>query len=216
MTIKLGGDTMDIGQREDMLYLLKTFADEQRLKLLVLLNTKEYNVTEMAKALELSEPTISHHLTRMHAVGLLRLRMDGNQRFYSLNPDRLAVFKKYMAEIEVAPVQTPAKVSDNAWIEALPWSEEDKKVLRDYTFNGRIPNLPNKEKRFLVVLRWLATKFEPGVRYAEKQVNTILSAVNEDYALLRRSLVEYGFMRRERGGGDYWLVPEEETIPSGQ
>lgn len=42
---------MDIGQREDMLYLLKTFADEQRLKLLVLLNTKEYNVTEMAKRL---------------------------------------------------------------------------------------------------------------------------------------------------------------------
>jgi hypothetical protein len=48
------------------------------------------------------------------------------------------------------------------------------------------------------------------VRYTEKQINALLTEVHPDYATLRRSLVEYGFMRRERGGGDYWLTPENE------
>ncbi len=27
---------------------------------------------------------------------------------------------------------------------------------------------------------------------------------------LRRNLIEFGFLRRERGGGRYWVAPEEE------
>jgi hypothetical protein len=91
--------------------------------------------------------------------------------------------------------------------------EADKKVLRTYLVGRRLTQFPNREKRWLVILRWLVTLFEPGVRYTEREVNTILTAVHEDYALMRRDLVEYGFMRRERGGGDYWLAPENETAP---
>jgi hypothetical protein len=42
-------------------------------------------------------------------------------------------------------------------------------------------------------------------------VYAILLEVHSDYASLRRYLIDYGYMRRERGGSNYWLTPEHET-----
>lgn len=206
---------MTPGEQQDFLHLLKTLADEQRLTMVQLMNERERTVSEMAELLKLSDPTVSHHVTKLHSAGLLRLRMAGNQRFYSLNSDRLNRFKAYAAEIEALPTPYDDEHSDSAWIDALDWNAEDKKILRDSTFNGRLIKLPSKEKKMLVIMRWLASKFEPGAHYTEKEVNAILTKVHQDYATLRRNLVEYGFMRRERGGGDYWLTPENETIDMG-
>ena len=41
--------------------------------------------------------------------------------------------------------------------------------------------------------------------YSEKEVNKILSRVYEDYVLLRRYLIEYGFLDRTRDGAVYFL-----------
>jgi hypothetical protein len=202
---------MDKGQYEDILQLLKAVADENRLKMIGLMSERAYTVSEMATVFDLTEPTVSHHVSKLHGVGLLRLRMEGNQRFYSINEKRLATFKAYVGEIEKRPTETEKVKSDTAWIEALDWSESDKKVLRDCTVNGKMPTIPAKTAKFMVILRWLATKFEPGRHYTEKQVNAILLEANEDFATLRRSLIDYGYMRRERGGGDYWLTPENES-----
>lgn len=201
---------MNIAQREDLLLLLKTLADEQRLTMIGLMNKTERNVSEMAELLKLSDPTVSHHVSKMHSAGLLRLRMAGNQRFYSINLDRLAKFKAYAAEIENLPTEAPLEESDDTWIDVLDWDAEDKKVLKEYTRSGKLIQVPSKQKKWLVLLRWLATRFEPDTHYTEKQVNAILTQVHEDYATIRRDLVDYGFLRRERGGGDYWLAPENE------
>ena len=203
---------MDTAQRDDLLLLLKTLADEQRLTMVGYMSQRECTVTEMAGLLELSEPTISHHISKMHSAGLLRLRMAGNQRFYRVNEKRLQTFKHYAAEID-APISEPkSRESDQAWIDALDWNADDKKVLRDYTRDERLTQLPTKDKKLLVIMRWLVTKFEPGTRYTEKEVNMILTQFHEDFAALRRYLVDYGFMRRERGGSHYWLTPEDEKV----
>ncbi len=203
---------MDTGQYGDMLQLLKTVADENRLKMIGLMSERAYTVSEMAGIFDLTEPTVSHHVSKLHGAGLLRLRMEGNQRFYSLNAKRLETFKAYINEIEKQPTKTEKVQSDNSWVEALDWSESDKKVLRDYVVNGRLPNLPSKPAKWMIILRWLATKFQPGTQYTEKQVNTILGEANEDYATLRRYLVDFGFLRRERAGSTYWLTPDDEKI----
>lgn len=200
-------------QQQDLLRLLKAVGQEQRLTMVGLMANQERSVGELAELLELTEPTVSHHLSRLRETGLVRLRMDGNQRFYRLNRKRVEVFKRYAAAIDSPPTAPKAEAVDNSWIEALGWDEEDKKVLYTYTVNGRLQQIPKKRKRVLVILRWLATHFRPGERYSEQQVNEILTAVNEDYASLRRYLVEYGFMHRERGGGDYWLAPEDAGPP---
>jgi hypothetical protein len=201
---------MTVIDPRDLLVLLKALADEQRLTMIGLMMKEERNVGDLAELLKLSEPTISHHLSKMHSIGLLNQRVAGTQRFYRVNTSRMAVFKSYIASIESLALLPLDDSEGNAWINALDWDAADKKVLRDYTLNGRLTQMPTKEKKWLVVLRWLATKFEPNIRYSEKQVNAILTEVHDDYALMRRNLVEYGFMRRERGGGDYWLAEEED------
>ncbi|MBZ0305914.1 MAG: DUF2087 domain-containing protein [Anaerolineae bacterium] len=67
----------------------------------------------------------------------------------------------------------------------------------------------------LVILRWLATLFEADKLYTEPEINAILKAVYEsDHVTLRRELVDYGYLRRERGGGKYWLAPTDEAQPT--
>lgn len=62
--------------------------------------------------------------------------------------------------------------------------------------------MPAKRSRRLVVLDRVAQVFEPGRRYPEHEVNVMLQAFYDDYAALRRYLVDEGLMSRE--DGQYW------------
>jgi DNA-binding CsgD family transcriptional regulator len=70
---------------------------------------------------------------------------------------------------------------------------------------GPIAEFPAKEKRKLVILMQLAKRFAPDHRYTEKEVNQVLKAAWHDFATLRRYLIEYGFLDRERDGSAYWV-----------
>jgi len=107
-------------------------------------------------------------------------------------------------------------MDDKEWIKELDWSAEDQQVLRDYTFDRKLKTLPSKRKKTLVILRWLATLFEEGRMYTEAEVNEVLKSVYaKDYVSLRRDLIDTGYLRRERGGGNYWLSPAEENPAAG-
>lgn len=200
--------------RTYLLHMLKALADESRLTLLNLLHEGEHTVGDLAARIELSEPTVSHHLSKLRGVGLVNLRMAGNQRFYRINESKLADFKYMAARIEQLPAVPERVVSDNRWIDALDWDEADKQVLRDYTVNGRLRSLPvKKQKKTLVVLRWVATLFESDKLYTEPEVNTVLKSVYEpDFVSLRRDLIDFGYLRRERGGSKYWRTPADEGV----
>ncbi len=192
-----------------LLPFFKVMADENRLKIVALLNKREHRVGELAEILGLKEPTVSHHLSKLRALGLLNLRVDGNSHYYRLNHKMLERLSELVVKLEYLNYDTDKPVRD-AWIDDLDIGEEDRKVLRNFTSNGRIKQIPAKEKKLLVILRWLVDKFEPDVMYSEREVNEILVQYNPDYAQLRRDLVDFGFLRRERGGGKYWLTPEDE------
>ncbi|MBX3084281.1 MAG: metalloregulator ArsR/SmtB family transcription factor [Anaerolineae bacterium] len=202
--------------RKYLLETLKTLADDSRLTLLQLLHEQEYAVGDLAERVKLTEPTVSHHLSRLRESGLVLMRMVGNQRYYRVNEVGLARFKKLAGEIETLVDEPEAAPSNDSWIEALELNAEDKQVLLDHTTNGRLTHLPTKQKKTLVILRWLATLFQPDTLYTEPQVNTILKSVYEpDFVSLRRDLVDFGYLRRERGGGKYWLAPATQDAPEG-
>lgn len=193
-----------------LLDMLKTLADESRLTMLRLLHEREHAVGDLAARIELTEPTVSHHLARMREAGLVTLRMAGNQRFYRLNEAGLNTFKKLVGSIEQTPPAPSVEEFDNSWIDALGWDEEDLQVLRDYTSNKRLTSLPSKRKKLFVVLRWLASHFEADKLYTEPEVNAVLKAAYaHDFVSLRRDLVDFGYMRRERDGTKYWLGGKE-------
>lgn len=199
--------------RTYLLHMLKALADESRLTLLNLLSEGELTVGELAERVELSEPTVSHHLSKLRGIGFVSLRMAGNQRFYSINETKLGDFKHMAAQIERLPAVPQREASDNEWIDALDLDDADKQVLRDFTFNGRLRKLPVKsQKKTLVILRWVATLFEPGKMYTEPEVNVVLKSVYEaDFVSLRRDLIDFGYLRRELGGGKYWRTPADEN-----
>ncbi len=78
----------------------------------------------------------------------------------------------------------------------------DERVLRTFLVDGRLTTMGMRRDKRLVVLRYIATLFEPGVRYPEKDVNVTLRAFHDDYAALRRYLVDEGLLSRE--GNVYW------------
>lgn len=197
-------------QQTHILDFLKALADESRLNLLRILNEDEFTVGDLAQKINLGEPTVSHHLTRLREVGLVTLRMAGNQRYYRVNDNGLKRFKNMVQEIEQKPsLLEPAVTTDDAWINALEWAESDKKILREHITGRQISFLPSKQKKLIVLLRWLATLFDLDRLYTENEINHILKTVyEEDYISLRRDLIDFGYLRRERGGGKYWRTPE--------
>jgi hypothetical protein len=78
----------------------------------------------------------------------------------------------------------------------------DEQVVGRFVQDGRLVIMPSKRSKMLLVLDHLAQQFEPGRRYAEAEVNEVLEGFHEDYAALRRYLVDDGFLSRE--AGIYW------------
>jgi len=65
----------------------KALADETRLRILKLLEAREMCVCEVMVALDLTQPTASHHLGLLENAGLVKGRKEGKWVFYSIaNP----------------------------------------------------------------------------------------------------------------------------------
>jgi hypothetical protein len=81
---------------------------------------------------------------------------------------------------------------------------------------GRMTQWPVRRKVQLMAIAYLATKFEPGREYLEREVNEVLVEWHTfgDWALLRRLLFDWRYMDRERDGTRYRLRPPTETAPA--
>jgi len=69
--------------------LLKALANDTRLKMLRLLSLKEMCVCELTVALDLTQPTASHHLNILQNVGLIKHRKEGKWVFYSISKPKI-------------------------------------------------------------------------------------------------------------------------------
>jgi hypothetical protein len=80
--------------------------------------------------------------------------------------------------------------------------------------DGRLVQWPTRQKVQRLAAAHLASRFEPGREYREREVNEQLLAWHTfgDWALLRRVLCDWRYMERESDGTRYRLVP---TPPDG-
>lgn len=71
---------------------------------------------------------------------------------------------------------------------------------------GRLLKLPRRRDARLAALAVLAEAFEVGREYTEPEVNRIVDERHTfgDYFLLRRELVDHGFLCRTASGSRYW------------
>ncbi len=76
----------------------KVLADETRLRILKLLEVREMCVCEIMVALDLTQPTASHHLGLLENEGLIKDRKEGKWVFYSIADSELL---KKMHELKI-------------------------------------------------------------------------------------------------------------------
>ncbi len=176
---------------EELVEVFKALADETRLRLLGLVAARPRTGKELADALGVGAPTVSHHVAKLQHAKLLKATRDGQSRTYSFDPTamrRLAAGPKPKGQLETDPqMQFDA---DEA---------EQRKVIRDFFHGERLRQIPAQRKKRVIVLQHLLGRFEPVRDYPEREVNDILRTAHEDFATLRRELVDYGFMTRAGG-----------------
>ena len=69
--------------------LHRALGDATRLKILKLLASRDLYLTEIAQQLDLSKPTIKHHLALLRSAGLVTITESGTVLYYSLRRNRL-------------------------------------------------------------------------------------------------------------------------------
>jgi len=169
--------------------LLGLLADDDRLRTVaaLVLGSGPATVSEVAAATGIDLRRTAKALTRLAGAGLVDQTGDS----YVLRPER---FREALDSL--------GRSEDTADTPHSGRGPESDRILRIFLREGRLVQIPAVHSKRLVVLDWLASMFEPGQAYAEKEVNEIIGRVHPDYAALRRYLVDDEFLHRR--DGFYW------------
>ena len=81
--------------------IFKALSDSTRLQILKIIQGRERSVNEIVDFFNLSQPTISRHLTTLANCGLLKSRRFEQQKYYSLDEESLLkLLREYFGEFE--------------------------------------------------------------------------------------------------------------------
>lgn len=112
--------------------------------------------------------------------------------------------KKDAAADELLAPHEGAKNVDDRYVIT---EEEQQEILKN-TFLSleplKLKVFSKKEKKKIVILRQIAAQFEAGREYSEPEVNAILKDIWDDFATMRRYLIEYGYLERTKDCKKYW------------
>lgn len=88
---------------------------------------------------------------------------------------------------------------------------EQVDIRRFLNEEGKIVQLPGKQRLRRAVMSYLAEKFEHNKDYTEQEVNAVCAQWHTfgDYFMLRRELIDNKLLLREKDGSRYWK-PEKE------
>ncbi len=83
---------------EEIVKMLKALADPNRLTILEMIGNDELCSCKLLENMDISQPTISHHLRILSESGLIIGRKDAQWIHYSINKEKLAMVRRYLAE----------------------------------------------------------------------------------------------------------------------
>ncbi|MGG0276759.1 metalloregulator ArsR/SmtB family transcription factor [Bacillus rhizoplanae] len=177
----------------------KALGDLTRVRIIALLQQGPLSGQEIAGKLGLKPPTITHHITKLRDVGLIKERRDKNTIYFSLNTKIL--------EMNAKAIFTVGTGGDSNMEMSVTEKERSAIINNFFTKDGKLKNYPAQRKKKLVVLSHMIKGLEFGKVYQEKEINEYLKQFHEDYATLRRELIMCQYMYRENN--QYELNPVE-------
>ncbi len=182
---------------KEALSIYKALSDDTRLKILRALHEKETYAELLAERLQLTPATVSFHMKKLIAAGLVEMR---REQYYTVYSIRREAFSLTLDNL------TFSEPGDNA---AERQREEiyRRKVLRAFMPDGYCAVMPAQIKKRLIIYEEIYRQFEPGKTYPEQEVNALISNIHEDYCTVRRAFIGLGWMKRE--GTIYTVLPRE-------
>ncbi len=79
--------------------VFKALSDTNRLRIVGMLRGGELCACRILEELEISQPTLSHHMSILVKCGLVNVRKEGLWSHYSLNPETLAEIRDYFDDL---------------------------------------------------------------------------------------------------------------------
>ena len=142
-----------------------------------------WSVGDVVEASGLSQKVVEHAVARLVAGDLVERDEAG-----------------YRLKVEDLLAAARAAAEERRRAEAGP--EGTGGIVARFIKAGRLVSLPSAMSKRAPVLDFIAQSFTPGRRYREPEVNDLLRRFHDDYAALRRYLVDEGFL--DRAEGWYW------------
>ena len=170
------------------LELVRLLAEPERRKVIAALILSSGNLDYLVSATGLETRSLVDATNRLTAAGLVEQSSDGE----------FVVIEHVFKQAARSNLTTDS-IKEAA--SCKPTSNRER-IIAQCIANGRLVHIPRKRAKRLVLLDFLAQQFEPGVRYTERQVNTVLRTYDDDVATLRRYLVDELFL--DRADGEYW------------
>jgi hypothetical protein len=152
--------------------ILGLLADERRRRVVAALTLGARTASEVRTAAFLTPQGAARALSRLVSAGIAEEDGAGG---YVLREE----------EFEIAAREATQAVSRGASDDGLgAEGPERARVLRRFVRDGRLTQIPTTRSTRLVVLEFLADRFERGRVYPEQQVNAILGGLHPDHAAL--------------------------------
>ncbi|HJR81344.1 MAG TPA: DUF2087 domain-containing protein [Anaerolineales bacterium] len=182
-------------RQPEILSFVKAMASADRLRIIGLLSLGSKRAVQIAEILGVHPSEVNRHLEQLTGSGVVS-ETDG---VYELNEKAIESLARSQFEGK-RPSYIPKDDQE----------EDVRKVLKTFlNEDGTLKQLPPMGNKLLIILNFIVDAFDFDANYTEKEVNSILRRFHVDTAALRRYLVDYGLMARERDGSRYWRVKEE-------
>lgn len=178
----------------DTVAIFKALGDESRLAIVRMLIAGESYVELIASRLNLTSATVSHHLKKLEAAGLVECH---RTQFYMI----YSVKREMLGESLIDLIGTLPALDDD--------TKYKQSVIDAFFEYGRLKALPAQRKKREVVLRYILEPLEIGKSYTEQEINEHIVKYNDDYCTVRREMISFGLVTREKSGdstGDVYIV----------
>jgi len=187
------GEQADENALEPLISLASAFLDLDRLRVAAVLANGPANRMELEAATGISHRDLLRLLDNLQGFGIVKLkepapRDPDHYSLYELDLDTFSAARKAMGKYK--------------GVRKRP-SDSREMTIETFMPGGKLHSMPLKQGQIVIILEEFARRFEPDRQYTEREVNAILEEATEDFATVRRFLVDYGYLTRTRDGSVY-------------
>lgn len=172
---------------DDSIMIFKCLSDKSRLRIVNNLLKESMYVELLSERLDLAPSTVSFHLKKLEAAGIVYAEKEQYYVVYHLNKD---ILNSTLSSLVIA--EDDEKVSQEKRQE-----EYRKKIIKSFFEYGKLKIIPVQRKKRLVVLNEIIKAFEEDKEYTEREVNLIISDFHNDFCTIRRELIVEHLFTRE-------------------